>query len=908
MIGGKAAALMKLASTEDLKQHVPGGFVLSVDFFQDWMKEILASEAWKVASGPQRSCDSEPYARVKALVKGLAMSPEQTQVLQTVRQAINTWPGQMAAVRSSTPEEDGDSASFAGVFKTKLGVVADTLEDALRECFGSVFDQRALKYGGAACQTGFAAVVMEMVEPEKAGVAFSANPLNSDLDEMLVDSSWGLGESVVDGSVVADRFLWDKLGSAVLETTIGSKEIERRLRRDGGVKILPVSDERRKQPTLSQEELAGLAHLVSRVEATFGKPMDIEWAYSVQGLLRLLQARPITTIFPLDPGMLTGPNERRVLYFDFHIASDATTTQPFTHMDLDAYWHVWTKATGFQNIGKLPDDGGDHLFFNGQTRQYINVSATSRLGYGPARMAKEYELIDPYAASILRGDEAKNRKYKAKRLPADVSFRNAWRLLRRIPLWHMYKLNKKFKRNPAQCGKELKVLLAKARAEMKEIVAKGPATQGGLVRFVDKLAQAAFPALDIQCAGAWLTLAIFKELGKQHKHGASQQIRDDAAAMMLGYTGDPLMEMNIAMYHLARELPSDIWEEYKDKLPELAERIQRNVRATASAVEELPASFIASWKSFIDEHGYDGTDQLFVSSPRYHENPVLLLEKLRHSVGPDIRDPEVAMQQARAKRQEAQERQLDVAKSSATWLSSSVKKVRERNLALDQIMWIRNSPKMFQSEILSAVRTGVRSYGAQLVECGRLEQAGDVFYLKMDEVDQALCDPELDLQALLAPRKAQYLRAKRATTCPILVDSRCRILKPNVKPRDPGTLVGTAISPGVATGTLRILTSAREKLDTGDILATVVTDPSWTPLFIGCAAMILQVGGALQHGALCAREYGKPGISCIDMADLKSGMRVAVDGNTGVVHILDAEEETAVSKHVAKANRISIGK
>jgi len=157
----------------------------------------------------------------------------------------------------------------------------------------------------------------------------------------------------------------------------------------------------------------------------------------------------------------------------------------------------------------------------------------------------------------------------------------------------------------------------------------------------------------------------------------------------------------------------------------------------------------------------------------------------------------------------------------------------------------------------------------------------------MAEVDKALCDPSVDLRAIVTPRKVQYLRAKWATTCPFLVDSRCRILKPNGKEQGPGTLVGMAISPGMATGTVRILTSPREKLDKGDILATVVADPSWTPLFIGCSGVILQVGGALQHGALCSQEYGKPGVSCIDMADLKSGMNVSVDGNTGVMKILD---------------------
>ena len=94
--------------------------------------------------------------------------------------------------------------------------------------------------------------------------------------------------------------------------------------------------------------------------------------------------------------MLTAPGEPRVLYFDYHIASDATTTHPFTHMDLDAYWEVWTVLFGW-DIGKLPDDR-NHLFFNGHTRQYINMSAMTRLGYGPKSMAKEYESIDLYAA------------------------------------------------------------------------------------------------------------------------------------------------------------------------------------------------------------------------------------------------------------------------------------------------------------------------------------------------------------------------------------------------------------------------------------------------------------------------------------------------------------------------------
>merc|ERR1719336_3479470 len=121
--------------------------------------------------------------------------------------------------------------------------------------------------------------------------------------------------------------------------------------------------------------------------------------------------------------------------------------------------------------------------------------------------------------------------------------------------------------------------------------------------------------------------------------------------MLKGFAGDPLMDMNIAMYQLARKLPGEVWEEYDGKLEELAARISQNV---AGKADDLPPPFVASWKAFMEEHGYDGTDQLFLSSPRYHESPVLLLEKLRHNVGPDINDPEKMAQELYKKRKEVQ--------------------------------------------------------------------------------------------------------------------------------------------------------------------------------------------------------------------------------------------------------------
>ena len=206
-VGGKAASLMKLYSNglvcSTTSSAVPDGFALSVAFFQPWIDKITESEEWKAAE-PKLMSEEAPSicAKLKEFAKSLPLSDAQLVVVKKLGKAINSWESALAAVRSSTPEEDGEKNSYAGVFETVLGVTSETVEAAIRECFASAFDYRVFSYAGAHTPS-FAAVVMEMVDSHKAGVAFTANPLNSDRDEIMIDSSWGLGESVVDGSVVA---------------------------------------------------------------------------------------------------------------------------------------------------------------------------------------------------------------------------------------------------------------------------------------------------------------------------------------------------------------------------------------------------------------------------------------------------------------------------------------------------------------------------------------------------------------------------------------------------------------------------------------------------------------------------------------------------------------------------------
>lgn len=328
-VGGKAASLARLYKIPALRNHAPKSYALSTAFFKPWLDILTTSREFVECQqdGISPASLEAACSQLKQKCATIALNSDQEIVLKDMSTKIEQeFNKGLASVRSSAVEEDGGEHSFAGIFETKLGVRSDNLETAVRECFASKFDARVLQYtkpkqsGVANDEVGFAVVVMEMVDSVVAGVAFSANPLNSDRDECVVDSSWGLGESVVDGSVTADRFIFDKVNKELVHQEIGEKPTEKRLDViNGQVKSVEVDKDRSDSCSLPSNSLHELVELVVCVEQEYGKPMDVEWAITEDGVLILLQARPITTLFWLDENMMTGPGEKRILYYDFNI-------------------------------------------------------------------------------------------------------------------------------------------------------------------------------------------------------------------------------------------------------------------------------------------------------------------------------------------------------------------------------------------------------------------------------------------------------------------------------------------------------------------------------------------------------------------------------------------------------------
>ena len=205
-------------------------------------------------------------------------------------QSIKSW--------AATTAEDLPDASFAGQQETYLNVRGENeLKAKILDCYASLWGGRAVIYrqkqGYGQTGIALAVVVQEMVESETAGVLFTADPVTGNRDEMQINASYGLGESVVSGRVTADTYLCGKNGD-VKSFTPGTKATEIIYAENGTVEV-QVSAERRAAPALDSAQVKTLCAEAVKVEEYYGMPMDIEWAFR-GGKAYILQARAITTL------------------------------------------------------------------------------------------------------------------------------------------------------------------------------------------------------------------------------------------------------------------------------------------------------------------------------------------------------------------------------------------------------------------------------------------------------------------------------------------------------------------------------------------------------------------------------------------------------------------------------------
>jgi pyruvate, water dikinase len=212
--------------------------------------------------------------------------------------------GRELAVRSSAVGEDSASASFAGQHTSELGVIpGQRLLEAVQAVWRSGFCDGALGYRnrlGLDRSRSMGVVIQPLIDARLAGVLFTRNPI-SGAPERVIEASWGLGESVVQGRVVPDRYRLSPDGT-LIELTVGDKRTEVRPLPGGGVADRRVAAELARAPCLDEAKLRALHELSLWCEAVWHGDHDLEWAFAQNGKLHLLQRRPVTTLSPRGRG------------------------------------------------------------------------------------------------------------------------------------------------------------------------------------------------------------------------------------------------------------------------------------------------------------------------------------------------------------------------------------------------------------------------------------------------------------------------------------------------------------------------------------------------------------------------------------------------------------------------------
>ncbi|MGQ4555795.1 phosphoenolpyruvate synthase [Halobellus sp. GM3] len=297
-VGGKAASLGELTAAG---LPVPSGFVVTAATYREFIEDAgIDEELFAVVDVDHEDTEAlrEAHERAHELIM-------ETPVPEDVRAGILSAYGDLGdgerfvAVRSSATAEDLPDASFAGQQETFLNVQGDALVDRVKECWASLFSQRAIYYrnrqGFPHEEVDIAVVVQEMVDAEKSGVLFTSHPSTGE-PQIIIEAAWGLGEAVVSGTVSPDNYVINRETAEVETITVADKKVMMLKDEETGETVeREVPDDKRSARVLSEAEIEALVELGTRVEEHYGTPQDVEWAI-LDGEVYMLQSRPITTI------------------------------------------------------------------------------------------------------------------------------------------------------------------------------------------------------------------------------------------------------------------------------------------------------------------------------------------------------------------------------------------------------------------------------------------------------------------------------------------------------------------------------------------------------------------------------------------------------------------------------------
>jgi pyruvate,water dikinase len=782
---------------------------------------------------------TDAYHRLAAA--GIGSDPAFVEALAAAYRELGGGP---VAVRSSATAEDAADTSFAGQQETILGVEGESaVVAAVERCWRSLFAERAVAYrarqGVAAAALAMAVVVQKMVPAAVAGVLFTRDPTDPDGERMLAESSWGLGEVVVSGRVTPDRFRIDRETGAVVGKQLGTKSV--RVTAAGEEHVPP---ELQQQFCLDGSALSQLAELGRRVEAFYGDPRDVEWAFA-GGAFFLLQARPITVAGAAERervrqsviGALRAiADPAGTVWVRYNLSEVLPAPTPVT-------WAVVQRLLaadgGFgamnRDLGANPDPGlGSHGGFDLVAgRPMANLSRLPRVQFADPPF--EY----PFAA--YKADPHKALDPKPVLNPLRGGF---FRAILRLPVT-LLRLNRLMNR-----------------------------MRQGAETFATRFTTEVIPPF---VAAAKEALA--RDWAAMRADDLENAVHDWAERTLVTFARDSLKPTVFADFTW-----STLFETLRPKLGEERAKVavgELSLGAKpppeadlATAVKELAAGTLDR-TAFLERFGHRGTNEMELGQPRWSEAPEELDRLVRGA-------------QAHSPRQLSLESGWEKVADEAKLYGPARDQFKAQVERLRTYLGLREAAKHYMLMGYAVIRRGLveldRRYGLN----------GGIFFLTPAGFPDLLAGK--DLSATIAAARKRRQTELSLEVPPVLFSDDLDVIgrPPPPEPAGGDRLEGVALSAGTAEGPALVLTEPTAPPDAdGYILVCPSTDPAWVPLFVRARGLVMETGGVLSHGAIVAREFGLPAVAGLPGVTrrLRTGQQLRVDGGRGTVTVLASGPE-----------------
>lgn len=845
--GGKGA---NLGETATAGLPVPPGFVIATEGYDRFISETGISEGIQRVAGavdPDDHTSAEQASREIAQLFATANIPDD--LAGAIDVAYRTLTGEddlAVAVRSSATAEDLEDASFAGQQDTYLNIRGrDALLSAVRDCWGSLWTPRAIAYrlrqGIDPATVSLAVVVQELVDADSAGVMFTANPSNGRRDETVIAAAWGLGESVVGGSVTTDNLILRQRGDewTIMESTVADKEVLT-VRTATGTEEVAVPAERRRAAVLTVADARRLAELGAQITDHYGAPMDIEWVRAGDTFF-IVQARRITALpEPVgDPPEDWRVEDRTAFYMRASIVE--MMPEPLTPLfgDMVAVAVPTSLRRLFNTFMQVLGE---------KDLTFPTINGYAYYAYSRAGLLRVGALTPLFLLQTYRRSGNAEEQWRDRALPLYRGIVDQWK-----------------SRRPED-------LSAVELLDGAEALLTAGCTYYTSVQMI-------------------IPVAATTELSFASLYDKAMRRADDppATTFLLGLDSQP-MRAEQALYDLAQ------WARAQAELTKVLEELEPAVaidptHRPSGVSDQLWSDWSERIADYLERYGHTVYNLDFASAVAA-DDPSPVLQALLYYASGQAEDPRLRRGRQVGDRESATEALLGRLDPVRRWMADRLLAatrrygpIREDALADVGLAW-------------PVIRRMLRELGRRLVDAGVISDRDDVFWLRVvearvsaDALDQR--DPIAEMAVTVEERKMQSRGEATVTPPQILPDNRIGRLFERWMPSPAGSgstgpvLEGLGASGGRVTGEACLITdpSLFEAMRPGRIIVAKITTPAYTPLFAMASAVVTDVGGPLSHSSIVAREYGIPAVLGTGVATqrIKDGQQITVDGTTGQV-------------------------